>query len=366
MNKEKAGGYSRLIVTFLVAVILVFTLGLVCDGWQDAMGDAPDISDGGAQIPTDGDTTGGDIEADTAPQAPRYYNRITGLECSEDAARKNHIAYTIYSNLPFYGVSECDMLVEFPTEGGETRLLVFTGDFSKYGKIGTLAMTRSFATAIAKSLGAIMLTMGDDTPMQSTASHHHTADISLDKHSGYHYTEYTHYAYTNSSLLSSAITDLGINMYATSAVNLPYAISNGENEATLGDIKAERIYIPYSISQDTGFSYSSVTKKYTYEKSGIPKKDNITNDFITFNNIFVLFADSITYEDKNGTVMNIEADKGGEGYFISSGVAMRILWTSSADGLKFTDIGGFELTVNPGTSYIGYVKSSMTDEVILS
>lgn len=365
MNKEKASGYPRLIVTFLVAVILLFALGLVADGWQDT---AVGGGDGNEEESPEGDAEErvDDTEVDATPLPPKYYNPLTALECTEEISKKNHIAYTIHSNLPFYGVSDCDMMIEFPTEGGQTRLLVLTSDFSKYGKIGTLAMSRSYITNIAKSLGAIMLTMGDDTPAQSANLSNKVADISLDKHDGYHYTEYTHYAYTNSSLLNSAIVNLGINMYASSVVNLPYAISNDENEATLGDIKAERIYIPYSISQDTGFSYSSVTKKYTYEKSGIPKKDNITNDFITFNNIFVLFADAVTYEDKNGTVMDIEANKGGEGYFISSGVAMRILWTSSADGLKFTDIGGFGVTVNPGTSYIGYVKSSMTDEVILS
>ena len=367
MNKEKATGYSRLIVTFLVAVILVFTFGLVADGWQQANGETPDAEgdDPTVDVPDNNTDNGDDTEVGAVPEPPKFYNRLSGLECSEDASKKSHLAYTVHSNLPFYAISSCDMLVEFPVEDGQTRLLVFTSDFSKFGKIGTLAKTRSYITNIANNFGAILLSMGDDTKIVSAGSSS-IREINLEQSDGYHYTEYTHYAYTNSTLVNSALQNLGINMYNTSQVTLPYAFSNADKEATLGDIKAERVYIPYSISQDTSFSYSSVTKKYTYEKSGVPKKDNLTNEFITFDNIFILFADSVTYEDKNGTTMNVETEKGGEGYFVSCGAARKIHWTSTEDGLKFTDAYGGELVVNPGINYIGYAKSSKTNEVTFS
>lgn len=369
MNKEKTNNPNGLLVTFLVALIIVFCFGLVADGWNQANADTP--SDGaGDGAPPSSDSSGGegdsteDVEAGVVPEPPKYYNRLSGLECSEEASTTAHLAYTVHSNLPFYGVSGCDMLIEFPTEEGQTRLLVFTSDFSKYGKIGSLSKTRSYITSIAESFGAILLSMGDDTKGGTATSR--IREINLEHNSGYHYTEYTHYAYTNSNLLNSAIVNLGIDMRTTAKVALPYAFSSQDASASIGDIRAERVYIPYSISQDTGFTYSSVTKKYTYEKSGIPKKDSLTNEFITFNNIFILFADSVTYEDKNGTVMNLETEKGGEGYFISSGVAKKILWTSSDGGLKFTDTHGMELTVDPGISYIGYVKSSKINEVTFS
>lgn len=368
MNKEKANSYGRLLVIFLVAVIMVFSFGLVADGWQQANGVTPDDEGGDTTVDVpDNEAAGGeDTEAGAVPEAPKYYNRLSGLECSEEISKKSHLAYTVHSNLPFYGISSCDLLVEFPVEDGQTRLLVFTSDFSKYGKIGTLAKTRSYITNIADNFGAILLSMGDDTKIVSASLHPTIKEINLENLDGYHYTEYTHYAYTNSTLVNSALVNLGIDMHSTASVSLPYAFADSGTSLVLGDTKAERIYIPYSISQDTSFSYSSVTKKYTYEKSGVPKKDNLTNEFIAFDNIFVLFADSVTYEDKNGTTMNVETEKGGEGYFVSCGAARKILWTSTGEGLKFTDIYGSELVINPGINYIGYAKASKTNEVTFS
>ena len=368
MNKEKANSYGRLLVTFLVAVILVFTFGLVADEWQRANGAKPDSEgdDPTVEAPEDELPGGEDTEAGAVPEPPKYYNPISGLECTEEISEKSHLAYTVHSNLPFYGVSSCDMLVEFPVEEGQTRLLVFTSDFSKFGKIGTLAKTRRYITSIAEHFGAILLSMGDDTEIVSASQGTTIKEINLDLHDGYHYTEYTHYAYTNSTLVNSALINLGIDMHSTTRPALPYTFANENTPASLGDARAERVYIPYSISQDTSFSYSSITKKYTYEKSGVPKKDNLTNEFITFDNIFVLFADSVTYEDKSGTKMELETEKGGEGYFVSLGVAKRILWTSTDTGLRFTDVHGAELVVNPGVNYIGCAKSSKTDDVTFS
>jgi hypothetical protein len=259
------------------------------------------------------------------------------------------------------------MLIEFPTEEGQTRLLVFTSDFSNFGKIGTLSKTRSYITSIADNFGAILLSLGDDTRIISASNTlQGEKHISLDTSDGYHYTEYTHYAYTNSSLINSAITNLGIDMYSSTPPILPFYYTDNRDSVTKKDIQAQRIYLPYSISQDTSFTYSSITEKYTYEKSGIPKKDNLTNEFITFDNIFILFADSVTYEDRGGVTMNMETTKGGEGYYISAGRAAKILWSGEGDTLKFTTDAGIPLVVSPGINYIGYVKSSRYDEVQIS
>lgn len=359
MNKEKLTSYTKLLVTFLVAVILVFTFGLVADGWQEANPPSPDTEDGGT--PPDDDTADGEsTETGGEPVVvPKYYDRLTGLECDKDASERRHFAFLLHSNLPFYAVADADMLIEFPTEDGETRLLVFTGDFSKYGKIGTLAKTRSYISIIADNFDAILTSLGADDDSKPSG-------VDLSRIENSYYTEYTHYAYTNSSLLSSAMAELSINTKAEGYINLPFIYNEEKNGITARGITALNISIPYSISQGVSLSYSEITGKYTYEKGALPKRDNLTGEFIATDNIFILFADSVTYEDKSGESMSLDTIGGGEGYYAFGGKAAKILWSTTDDGLKFTDENGVPLIVSPGKSYIAFVKSSKTDEVSFS
>ena len=87
---------------------------------------------------------------------------------------------------------------------------------------------------------------------------------------------------------------------------------------------------------------------------------------ISYKNVFVLFANSTTYESADGTELTIDTYAGGSGYYASNGQMTEINWRLSDDGsLIFTTLNGEILKVNPGNSYISYYKASVSSDVTI-
>ena len=70
------------------------------------------------------------------------------------------------------------------------------------------------------------------------------------------------------------------------------------------------------------------------------------------------------YEKADGTELVMDTTSGGGGYYISNGALTEIRWSIDEVGnLIFRLLDGEKLTVNPGTSYIGYYKASNASKV---
>ena len=97
------------------------------------------------------------------------------------------------------------------------------------------------------------------------------------------------------------------------------------------------------------------------------KKDLLKDSNHEYTNCFVLFVDSVTYESSLGLETVLKTTYGGYGFYITKGGVMNILWHRSSDGsLIFVNENGDNLTVNRGTSFISFVKSSRNDTVLFS
>ena len=80
---------------------------------------------------------------------------------------------------------------------------------------------------------------------------------------------------------------------------------------------------------------------------------------ISYDNVFILFANATTYEKADGTELVIDTLSGGAGYYVSKGFAVEIRWCVDDSGdLQFLTLSGEKLTVNRGNSYIGYYKAA--------
>ena len=98
-------------------------------------------------------------------------------------------------------------------------------------------------------------------------------------------------------------------------------------------------------------------------------KDENDGTQLSFENVFVLFADIEPYPypggnlDANGNdkgdpdYQKVDYSYGGVGYYFSNGNVEKIRWFKGGptDMLKFTDMDENSLKVNCGTSYIGIV-----------
>ncbi len=373
MNTSKSNSYAKLLVFFLIVAILIFAFGFVADGWQsdtdpDTDNGNIDNNDDNKSDEADENTDGNRNETDK-PQIyiPEYVNYLTGLEITEEISKKRHTSFVMDPTAAMYGISSADVVVELPIENGKTRLLVFTADISSLGKIGAIAPTRGYISNIAKCLGATIVSNGNDDTKVYTACDIGSSNFDLTRYTGYHYTEYTQFAYSNGDLINAGLSNASIGSSSSQKPILPYTFTEFGADDTLGDVSAKTVVLPAGQENETELHYSESDRLYTFVKGGSVKNDMLTDKTVKFKNAFILFADTVTYENKDGVQMIMNTIGNGEGYYITDGTAMSITWSISESGtMCFYDEGGTRLTVNRGISYIGFVKSSQSDHVKIS
>ena len=135
-------------------------------------------------------------------------------------------------------------------------------------------------------------------------------------------------------------------------------------EAVLGKTEAKTVNITYSEQNKTALVYDADKQNYVLYKNERIKTDMLNGETVSFKNVFVLFADIVTYETASGTESVVKNDTSGTGYYISNGTLMEIKWCKDSSGeLTFRTLIGNKLIINRGNSYIGYYKSSAMDAV---
>lgn len=367
MNTSKTSSYGRLVAFFIVAVTLVCVLGFVASGWQtDDPSNAPDA-------PVDENSPSQDAEngsADNAPGMPQepeaspvYTNRITGLETSEAEAMRRPVAFVTDPTAPAYGIADAPLMIEVPTEGGRTRLITFSTDISTLGKIGSLCSARGYITNLIKYFSSVAIYYANDDVVEYSSCDHSELSFDLSANSGYHYTEYTEFMYTNGDLIKAGLNNSQIGTTVAEPFELPYEFSTADSRLEFDD-PASSVTVAFSESEVVTLSYSSESCKYTMSRNGEIKKDLLTDKAVCFDNAFVLFADSVTYESADSTETVIQTLGSGIGYYLTSGTRMPIKWSADESGrMIFATENGSKIEINTGTSYISVVKSSMISSV---
>ena len=360
MNTSKNWNYNKLISFFLIALVLISVLAVSANGWQSDKPNENNSNQGDKQDQVQNEDGVDKNEPETpVVEAQKFYHHITGLEIAEENFGKEQIAYVIDSASPLCGVAKCNILVEIPIENGKTRFIMFADENSSFSKIGSITYTRDYVSNLASAFGATVVSLGNDDGIEYKHINAGTNFVDLPKHAGAYYTEYTYFTYTNTNLLSSI---LGNNKAKLDV--LPYVFTENTNKI-LGSISSGTISLPYN--SDTSLVYSKEQGKYILCKSGSDKIDVSMADKAEFDNVFVLFADTVTYESADSTEMLMNTLGEGEGYYAFGGMAQRITWKLGEDGeLEFYDEAGKPLECARGKSYIAYVKSSKSNEVLFS
>lgn len=383
MNTSKANGYNKLLVFFLIAVLLIFAFGFVADGWQlvqvpdednngkteDENGNADENKD-----PTQDENGGGENEPEIPEEpnepeiyVPEYVDYLTGLETTEELAKKRPISFVMNSSSPLYSISRASIIAEFPLENGDSRLLAFATDTDKLGKVGALSQTRGYISNISKSFGSILVSCGSDDRKDYETVDVAASHFDLTKFTGYHYTEFQTYCYSNGDLIDAGIANANIGTAVNSRQLLPYVFNEFGAEAILGEANAKSVVIPYSADNVTELYYSEDIGGYTFAKNGAVKTDMLYDKCAVFENAFILFADTVTYEGADGVEMIMSTIGCGTGYYVTEGTLMNISWSVTASGdMTFTSEEGERLVINRGSSYIGFFKSSRVDEIKIS
>ncbi|MBQ8321929.1 MAG: DUF3048 C-terminal domain-containing protein [Clostridia bacterium] len=372
MNTSIRGNYVKLIAFFLVAALLVAAFGFATEGWWD--GTTPDADS--SKVDADSNKADNDKNTQKEPEneqkepemyIPEFTNALTGLETTEAASRRRHYAFVIDPDSPLYGLSGADLVTEIPVEDGTTRLLAFTNELETLSKIGSLTASRDYISNIAKFFNSAIISKGNDGKLEYDSCNLLGSIFDMSVHTGYYYTEYAQFTYTNGDLVSAGLYNANINTNTNSDKSLPYTFVDFGKASVTGSNSAKSVVIPLSSTLESEFYYSASTKSYSYSRNGVSKKDMLNDTPLSFTNVFILLADTVTYEASDSTEMVMNTIGSGKGYYISEGTYQEITWESDTNGtLVLFDQARNILTVNRGNSYLAFVKSSKASDIKIS
>ena len=363
------GNFARLVAFFVIAIVITCTVSFAANGWQSFIDD--DTNNDRITIDNSDKTDNGNednVMTDATVTEPviKYYHSITGLETDLETSLKRPLALTFSSTEPLYGISSSYLTIEFPTEYGNTRFLCFTDDAKTLGKIGSLAPTRGYISNLATYFGGILLSYGSDDTFEYTFE---DAKDKLDfaDTSGYCYTEYNSFVYTNGDLVNAFLNNNRINQSITNPIFLPYTFVGEDDTVNTDGDSALAISINFADSNSTQLNYSNSDKCYIMSKNSVIKNDLLNDKPLKYDNVFILFANSTTYETEDSTQLILDTSFGGSGIYATDGKYVEIRWEKDVSGnLAFYTVSGEQLVVNPGLSYIAFSKASSKSSVKIS
>lgn len=376
MKSSKNGGLLRSLSFLMIAVILIGTIGFAAGGLQSDPNVEPDSGksdkeqNGEADENTDGKEENNKVpEEPEEPEIyiPEYVNYLTGLEVTEAVSRNRPLGFVISSNAPMYGISSTSLVFEFPIEDGTTRLLTYQTDVKSIGKIGSVTYTRQFITNIAEYFGGAIISHGNDDTVKYDGFGDSVEHFDLSEHTGYHYSEHNKFIYTNGDLINAGLSNAGLSAISKPKVNMPFNFTEFGEESMSFDVRAETVILPFSDANQTEFVYSKEQNDYLFTKDGTAVTDLINGKTTSFNNLFILFSDSVTYETSEASELVMDTVNGGDGYYITNGTACKIKWSVDDLGnMILTDTDGAKLKINRGRSYFSFFKSSKLGDISIA
>lgn len=376
MKNKKISGILRPAIIALVSILLIVAAGLT--GCKLSSLTVTKTDEPVTPPPENNDVDiNHEVKNETDDPAPapivKSYNVLTGLETTSELADLRPVAISISNDaysLPQYGISGADILVEVPLEDGSTRLTILTTSYRNMTTIGAVASTRSYLMEICAAFHAIQCFNGSDGEMSAeTLAVYDTLDYESQNLSGMYYYDDTRFDETD-LMTNGILIDAGIRKAAlcTTATGdyMPFRFAEEGTKTPAGTSLASRIAIRYSADLNVSFVYDEATQKYVRYEYGEKQIDAADHTEVSFDNLFILCASSVVYESEEKKTLDLVVEDGGSGYYLSGGTYTKITWKYAEDGtLAFFDENGQTLTVNRGTSYIGFVTAGARDSVTI-
>ena len=345
-----------------------------------------------AAATTAAETTAG-VTAETAdPSNPNAINPLTGIQDMDPAnIGKRSVSVSINNHpeaLPSRGIGSADVIYEFETEGGQTRMLALFADVAKMPEMGSLRSARIIACDLSGGTNSIFIHYGENGRVPEFLTSNHLDDIDGNIYSkgadqsvdgvitlskGIYFwrdsvwlqsRDLEHTAVTNGANVLRGITDLGITLDGETPSL--FAFTSKSSPSLAAGKSCTKLVVYFSTNNDDStFTYDSATKMYLKSEYGDPQIDETTGQQIAVKNVFTLFANIQPHGD---TTIDAYLTEGGIGYYCSEGKLIDIKWTKASpnDPILVTDMSGKTIQVNAGKSYINVVRKTVTDKTTWS
>ncbi len=266
------------------------------------------------------------------------------------------------------GLNRAYLVYEVPTEGNTSRLIALYKDIPDNLVIGTIRSARHNFIDFALESDAILCCFG-----WSVYAERDMKGGVIDYLQGLYGEPYyrnnpenlpsEHTAYVSTSGIANALVANGIRTTSENSVLLNYNTSDTNLSLANNTIKANNITITYGAMPNvTKFTYNSEANMYIRHENDEVCIDHNTKENVTTKNIIV---QKIGYSmASNNYYLDLCTVGTGEGYYITGGYAVPIIWTKDFRNAKTKymykegtiidgeDVGLKEISVSDGRTYI--------------
>lgn len=375
-KKKKSNNQPKIIVVILAILALAAVMVAVTSLKKD---DVPTNTDGEestatqTNAPTDTDapdaTTPPETKEETKapetdpPAPPKFYNPLTGMECSEELSKQRPIGIMINNireAIPQEGITYGDVIYECLAEGGITRLFMLVQDYADLPQVGSVRSTRDYYLDFAQNHNALFFHAGG-----SEKAYGEIASRKIDNFDGVRMNipntfyrdpwRQANMAYEHTLVITGEGMVNAIN-YRKADTSLkegfvsPFNFS--QEKLTLDGGDAPCVYLPFSAYQSPYLKYNANKGVYQRWQYNQPHEDK-DGDQLAFTNILVLFCHHTGPLDTYGRI-EVTTTGNGEGYYISGGKYVDIKYSKANEDapIVLTKPDGTPLEMNVGKTYV--------------
>ena len=302
-------------------------------------------------------------------------NPLTGLPFPGDLERNRPIAVVLSNEvaaLPMNGVSDADIIYEYPVEGGLTRMMAIFQDFSNVVKVGSVRSARHYTVQIATSYDAIFIHAGGSQPL----AYNEIKELGIPNFDEVGGTRREIFFRDRSRIggrrvdnLHSVVTtnDRLFRRFSEYTFRKEHEdrfqhglIFTDNGTPVRGDV-AKDVLVRFSSGKSTSFVYDSAKEVYHLRQFNRDFVDANDNSKPAFTNVLVIKTSVSGIAGDGAGRQNVSTTGTGEGFFICGGKYVEINWSrqNKQSPYTYTNMDGTELELGRGKTFICIIPNRM-------
>ncbi len=301
---------------------------------------------------------------------PSNRNPLTGEAMDEALVAQRPVSCMIGNTtdaMPQYGISNADVIVEAPAEGGLTRLMTVYQDYAELPTIMSVRSCRHYYTYLSNEFEAIYVHYGQAiyaTEMLKRFDDLNGLDGDLENVTFYRdkSRKSPHNAYINGESIIAGIKKREYRTGHADTYQNTFGFADADS-ALEGGETAMVVEPGYTVNKPW-FVYNESTGLYERYQYKAAHKDGGSGEQLAFKNIIFRVCDYKVEPD--GKYLDVKtASYGAPGKYISNGKAIDIAWVKEVeDGVcRYYDADGNEIKLNPGKTCICIILNDAEDKI---
>ncbi len=361
--------YRRILLTLLCVTAVLAFAGCQKKDVSEENPDAPVIAPTEDKTDENGgtdDKTPDDAKPDDVPEEPKFYNKLTGLETTEELSNIRPVGIMI-NNIkqatPQQGISQADVIYEVLAEGGISRLFCLFTDYASLPETGSIRSSRDYYIDLANAHDAIYVHCGGSPAAYDTLKARGTENMDgiyfstpfyrnewRKKHMGME-----HSMMTTGERLVKGIEEKGYR--TTSDFKQPFSFKESVSAISGENVTdAKTVAVEFSYYAKSTFDYDEATGTYLKGQFSAPHIDSNNNAQLAFENVILLYASQGAVKNDEKGRIHVDFIGTGDGIYITNGKTEPIKWSKESRTSSYTLYkadGVTELLLNPGKTYVG-------------